>query len=131
MKVYVKKGEYRTPISLYFMYFLLKKPKRYSAKLLKKNVENYKGRQITYMTFTTEKEKEQEEDFVPRTYTCYTYGYNDLIENERYTIKIKEFNWKIKAVEECNDNITSKVPNMTLSPVLLAVGFIFGRNWIL
>lgn len=115
--------------SLYFVYALFKSPKGYSAKLTKKNIENYKGRQITYMTFTTEKETEQEEDFVPETYTCYTYGNNNLIENEKYIIKIKEFNWKIKAVEEDNDlqsNI-SKVPNMKLFPVFLAIGFIFGR----
>lgn len=115
--------------SLYFVYLLFKSPKGFSAKLTKKNVENYKGKQITYMTFTTEKEMKQEEDFVPATYTCYTYGSNKLIENEKYIIKIKEFNWKIKAVEEDNNlqsNI-SKVPNMTLFPVFLAVGFIFGR----
>lgn len=118
--------------ALYFMYSLFSRPKGFRAKLLKKNIENYKGKQITYMIFTTEKEKEQEEDFVPQTYTCYTYGYNDLIENEKYTIKIKEFNWKIKSVEEYNDNNNiSKVPAMTLSPVFLAVGFILGRIWIL
>ena len=116
-------------ISLYFIYALFKRPKEFSAKLTKKNVENYKGRQITYMTFTAEKEKEQEEDFIPATYTCYTYGNNKLIKNKKYIIKIKEFNWKIKAVEEDN-NLQSnifKVPNMTLSSVFLAIGFIFGR----
>lgn len=116
--------------SLYFVYLLLKKPKRYSAKLIKKSIENYKGRQITYMKFVTKKRKEQEEDFVPKTYTCYTYGNNDLIEKEKYIIRIKEFNWKIKSIEEDNDlkEDISKVPNMTLFPVFLAVGFIFGRT---
>ena len=172
MKVYVKKGEYQTPIPgiiitivflsvslrifyscfsydsfikvlehiginlvfalvffvflLFFICILLKRPKAYSAKLTQKNIENYKGKQITYMTFTTEKEA-QEEDFVPETYTCYTYGSNDLIENENYIIKIKEFNWKIKAVEEINDlkNNTAKVTNMTLSTSFLSIGSIF------
>lgn len=112
--------------SLYFIHSLFKHPKGFSAKLNKKVVENYKGNKITYMTFTTFNDNTQEENFIPKTYTCYTYGDNALIENKNYLIKIKEFNWKIKAIEELNElsNNTSKLPNITLSPILIAIGFI-------
>lgn len=118
--------------SLYFLFILFKGPKKFNATLTNKVIENYNGKVITYMTFSTIKDKKQEKDFVPQTFTCYTYGDNDLVENENYVVKIKEFNWKIKTVEEfvVLNNDVSKVPNMTMSPVFLAVGFIFGRNRI-
>lgn len=115
---------------LFSLYTLIKRPKRYSAILIKKSVEDYCGSQITYMTFYASKVKEGIEDMIPTKYNCYTYGNNDLVENGKYILKIKEFNWKVKAVEEDNDleNNVAKIPNMTLTPVFIALLLIFGRN---
>lgn len=120
-------------LSMFFIYALFKLPKGYKAKLVNKKNEIYNGRQITYMEFNTEKEKEQEEDFISSDYKCYTFGENNLIVGNDYSLKIKEFNWEPKFVEEINDSyekpknkVASKVPNMTMSPVFLSVGLIFG-----
>ena len=113
--------------SLFFLYGLFKKPKKFNAKLVKKNIENYKGNKITYMKFIAE--KDIEEDVIPKEYTCYSYGENELIENENYIIKIKEFNWKITAVEKNNDSkdSISKIPDSTLLPIVISIGIvIFG-----
>lgn len=118
---------------MYFIYMLLKKPKGYKAKLVSKKNETYNGKQITYMKFNTEKEKEQEEDFISADYKCYTIGENNLVVGNDYLLKIKEFNWEPKYVEEikysCENKVTSKILNMTLTPVLIALGLIFG--WLL
>lgn len=118
-----------------FVYALIKRPKGYKAKLVNKKVETYNGKQITYMEFNTEKEREQEEDFISADYKCYTIGENNLVVGNDYSLKIKEFNWEPKYVEEINNSyeqtknkVANKVPNMTLSPVFLAVGLIFGGN---
>ena len=86
--------------SIYFIYILIKKPKDYKAKLINKKIEIYKGKQITYMKFSTEKEREQEEDFISSEYKCYTIGKNNLIVGNDYSLGIKEFNWEPKYVEE-------------------------------
>lgn len=116
--------------SIYFIYILIKKPKDYKAKLINKKIEIYKGKQITYMKFSTEKEREQEEDFISSEYKCYTIGKNNLIVGNDYSLGIKEFNWEPKYVEELKNRyknkITDKVPNMTMSPVFLTIGLIFG-----
>ncbi len=119
--------------SMYFIYALIKRPKGYKAKLVNKKVETYNGKQITYMEFKTEKEREQEEDFIPADYKCYTIGENNLIVGNNYSLRIKEFNWEPKYVEEINNSyenginkVSSKVPNMTMSPVFFSVGLIFG-----
>ena len=119
--------------SMYFIYALIKRPKGYKAKLVNKKVETYNGKQITYMEFNTEKEREQEEDFISADYKCYTIGENNLIVGNDYSLIIKEFNWEPKYVEEINNSyeqtknkVSSKVPNMTMSPVFFSVGLIFG-----
>ena len=118
---------------MYFLYALFKRPKGYKATLVNKKIETFNGKQITYMEFNTEKEREQEEDDISSDYQCYTIGENNLVVGNDYSLKIKEFNWEPKYVEEINDSyedkknkVKSKVPNMTLSPVFLAVGLIFG-----
>ena len=118
---------------IYFLYALFKRPKGYKAKLVNKKIETFNGKQITYMEFNTKKEREQEEDFISSNYKCYTIGENNLVVGNNYSLKIKEFNWEPKYVEEINDSyegkknkVKSKVPNMTLSPVFLAVGLVFG-----
>ena len=119
--------------SMCFIYALFKWPKGYKAKLVNKKTETYNGRQITYMKFKTEKESEQEEDFISSDYRCYTIGENNLIVGNDYSLRIKEFNWEPKFVEEINNSykrpknkVTSKVPNMTISPVFFSVGLFFG-----
>jgi len=79
---------------------LIKWPKGYKVKLVDKKIETYKGRQITNMLFRTQKENEQEEDFVSDKYKCFTKGENDLIVGNDYILKIKEFGWVPKFVEE-------------------------------
>jgi len=115
-----------------FVYALIKRPKGYKAKLVNKKNETYNGKQITYMEFSTQKEREQEEDFIPSDYSCYTIGENNLIVGNDYLLRIKEFNWEPKYVEEINDSyentknkVASKVPNMTMSPIFFSVGLIF------
>lgn len=119
--------------SMYFIYALIKRPKGYKAKLINKKIETYSSKQITYMEFSTQKEREQEEDFIPSVYRCYTIGENNLIVGNDYSLRIKEFNWEPKYVEEINNSyektknkVASKVPNMTMSPVFFSVELIFG-----
>lgn len=113
---------------MYFGYALIKRPKGYKAKLVNKKIETYRGKQITYMEFSTQKEREQEEDFISSNYRCYTIGENNLIVGNYYSLRIKEFNWEPKYLEEINDSyenkVASKVPNMTMSPVFFSVGLI-------
>lgn len=115
-----------------FVYTLIKKPKEYRAKLVNKKNETYNGKQITYMEFNTQKEREQEEDFISTNYRCYTIGENNLIVGNDYSLRIKEFNWKPKYVEEINNfyekrknKIANKVPNMTMPSSFFLIYLIF------
>ena len=115
-----------------FVYTLIKKPKEYRAKLVNKKNETYNGKQITYMEFNTQKEREQEEDFIFTNYRCYTIGENNLIVGNDYSLRIKEFNWKPKYVEEINNfyekrknKIANKVPNMTMPSAFFLINLIF------
>lgn len=119
--------------SMYFIYILFKRPKGYKTKLVNKKIETYNGRQITYMEFNAEKEREQEEDFISSDYRCYTIGENNLIVGNDYSLRIKEFNWEPKFVEEINNSyertknkVASKDHNMTTFPAFFPVGLIFG-----
>ena len=85
-------------IATYFIILLLKKPKSFTAELVKKEIQVYKGKIITYMEFVTF----EAENKIGMHYFCYTYGENNLILNKKYLIKVKEFNWNIKRVEEEN-----------------------------
>ena len=123
---------------MYFLYALFKRPQGYKATLVNKKIETFNGKQITYMEFNTEKEREQEEDFISSDYKCYTIGENNLVVGNNYSLKIKEFNWEPKYIEEINDSyeknkniVKSKIPNMTLAPVFLALELIFGGSLFL
>ena len=120
---------------MFFVYALFKRPKGYKAKLINKISETYNGKQITYMEFQTQKEQEQEEDFIPSDYNCYTIGENNLIVGNDYSLKVKEINWEPKFVEEISNSsektknkVADKVPNMTMTPIFLAVGVFFGGD---
>lgn len=114
--------------SLYFLYALFKKPKGYQALLIEKTLTQYKGKDITLMRFKALVVDEKKIS-VPNEYICFTYGTNELILRNEYIIKIKEFNWKIKAVEELHgyetEDSAKKVPNIAMVPVVLGIGFIF------
>ena len=117
---------------MYFFYALIKRPKGYKAKLINKKIETYNDKQITYMEFCTEKERKQEEDSIPSYYRCYTIEENNLIVGNDYSLKIKEFNWEPKYVEEINNSyektknkIASKVSNITMSPLFFSIGVFF------
>lgn len=116
--------------SIYFIYFLIKRPRGFKAKLIDKKIENYNGQQITYMKFRVQKEREQAIDFIRSEYNCYTIGENNLIVENEYVLRIKEWNWEPKYVEELESNtsnkVASKVPNMTMSPVFFSIGLISG-----
>lgn len=121
---------------VFFIYFLFKRSKGYKAKLVNKKIETYNGKQITYMEFNTEKEREQEEDFISSDYRCYTVGENNLIVGKDYLLRIKEFNWEPKFVDLINNsnknfknNVTSKVPNMSMIPIFLSIRLIL-YGWI-
>lgn len=127
-------------LGMFFIFYLLKRPKAYKAKLISKKIEIYDGKQITYMEFSAQKEKEQEEDFISPDYKCYTIGENNLVIGNYYALKIKEFNWKPRYVEELQINqedeeklkltkntkkekVASKVPNTNLSIVSFIIAF--------
>ena len=114
--------------SLYFVHALFKKPKGYQAKLIKKYPNQYKGREITLMVFKAEV-RDDKKMSVQNKYICYTYENNDLVENRDYIIKIKEFNWKIKTVEELHgyetENSVKKLPHVSMVPVVWSIFIIF------
>lgn len=112
---------------LFFVYSLIKSPKGYKATLVTKKSQTYNGKQITYMKFSTQKEKEQDDDFISTNYYCYTFGENDLIINKNYSLKIKEYNWEPKYVEELTEenNVLKSAAVNGSNIAFLIVGSIF------
>lgn len=121
-------------LSMYFICYLIKRPRGYKAKLINKKFETYNGKQITYMEFSTlhegEDEEGQDEDSMEADYKCYTIGDNNLITNRDYSLRIKEFNWEPKYVEEIDNSyvskknkVANKIPNVSLSPLFFVMGF--------
>lgn len=118
-----------------FIYFLLKKPKKYIAKLISKEETTYNGKKITYMCFELlDKEEPEEDDEEPYEdeeyllkgdYQCYTYESNPLTVNNTYNIYVKEFNWQITKVDTdiSLDNIEQKKSTKRkISPFYLVMG---------
>lgn len=108
-------------VGLGLLYSLLKRPKKYSEKLVSKMVDKYNGKDIVYMEFGVFKSNERYDDLVPESYKCFTYDDNDLVINNFYDIYIKEFNWQVKSVYKKTSNDIAKVPNSTMVPVFVAV----------
>lgn len=116
---------------IYFFSLLLKKSKKYTAKLISKTKDKYKGKDIIYMVFRAVKEKELNDDFVPREYRCFTYQDNNLFVNNIYNIYIKEFNWKIKKIDnEIADSII-KTPTSVIKPIFISIELIMLFNVLL
>lgn len=86
--------------------YIFKKPATYKLKLKSKTIETYKGKEITYMTFTDSKNKSHGK------YKCYTIGENHFIIGKDYILKIKELNWEPKYIEELTDNFDDKKNNI-------------------
>lgn len=177
MKVYVKKGEYQSPIpgiitiiiflsfafgllnemlkynnfidilanvgigifvaifffcfGIYFFYLLIKKPKKYTAKLISKVPTKYKGKDIIYMTFKVIKNINRQDDLTSDIYKCFTYEENDFIINNLYNIYLKEFNWKIKKIEDKHDDLIIKAPATSMKPVFISIIGFFSANILL
>lgn len=80
---------------------LIRRPKAYNAKLVSKEIVNYRDRLIAHMTFKIQKATDIENNtYIDNEYRCYTVGENSLIVGNEYSLKIKEFNWEPKRVEE-------------------------------
>lgn len=113
---------------IYFIYELFKSPKEYKLKLIIKRNETYKGKKITYMRFSKQKEKDID-DLNALDYKCYTVGENNLIVGNDYILKIKEYNWEPKRVEEIDNSkekkVISKDPHINFLSILLPVGLFF------
>lgn len=109
------------PLFIYgaIIFLFIKPPKDFKAKLVSKKAETYNGQEITYMKFKI-MNKNDVSTATPLQYRCYTYGKNDLIENNFYLIKVKEFNWKIKSVYELEKDFENR-----LTKVSLFVPFLF------
>lgn len=117
-------------ISLYFIYYFIKRPKKYPAKLLKCDIEEYKGEKICNYTFRLKKGSK-----CPfRDFKCYTYNESDFNLVDNYLLLIKEVNWKVKevlldtseVVEEKIDPLDETSPISGFVYVLYAFFFIFG-----
>jgi len=126
-------------LGMYFVYALIKSPKGYKVKLVNKKIKTYNGKQIIYMEFNIEEDGEKEEDgegeeaFISADYKCYTFEDNNLIVGNAYLLRIKEFNWEPKYVEEISNSyeqpknkVASNLAKFTMSPVLFSVGLFFG-----
>lgn len=106
--------------SIYGIVLFFKKPKKYSARLLSKELENYHGRKIWNMTFEVYKKAKRYDDVVPTKYSCFTYDDNAFLINNNYTVFLKELNWVITRVEG-EDNQAVAVPNSTIMPVFIFI----------
>lgn len=117
------------PLLIYgsLIVLLVKPPKNFKAKLVSKKTDTYNGQQITYMKFVVEnKNKVNTPDIL--TYRCFTYGENDLIEKNMYLIKVKEFNWKIKSVNNLEKDFENKFTIVSLFFPFLLILILFGTG---
>lgn len=104
----------------YLWYRAFLKPKKYSARLLSKELESYHGRKIWNMTFEVYKKTKRYDDVIPTKYYCFTYDDNAFLINKNYTVFLKEPNWVITRVGG-EDNQAATVPNSTIMPVLIFI----------
>ena len=106
-------------IGIFIIANLFKPAKKYKLRLISKKQQVYKGKIITYMGFSGDKEIEVSNDLIDADYKCYTIGENNLKVGDDYSVKIKEFNWcpkSVEALDSYNDNKTKEyVPILNLS----------------
>lgn len=113
-------------IGVYIIANLFVPAKKYKLRLISKKEQVYKGKIITYMGFSGNKEKEVFDDLIDADYKCYTIGQNDLVVGDDYCVKIKEFNWCPKSVETLdnyNDNKTKEHVPMSIPLITIPIVF--------
>lgn len=120
------------PLFIYgaIVFLFIKPPKDFKAKLVSKKIETYNGQEITYMKFKI-MNKNNVSTATPLQYRCYTYGKNDLIENNFYLIKVKEFNWKIKSVYELEKDFENRLTKVSLFVPFLFIFIYFGGGLLM
>ena len=108
---------------IYFLIHLIKRPKRYLAKLVDKKLEKYNDLEITYMKFHT---RGSTPDDVSE-YKCFTIGDNDLQIGNEFVLRIKEFNWEPKYIDKENNifKVKETTPKKQKSLVFLIVNIVF------
>lgn len=118
-------------VVIYSIINIFKKPVEYKAKLIKKEYKKYKFKYITEMTFKI-RDKDYEDTLVKyEKFVCYTKGENDLIENNTYSIGIKEFDWRVKYItENINETLLKKMPEPAMWLVILLID-LFLLNFII
>lgn len=80
------------------IYFLIKPPKKYLAKLTVKKNTTYKEYQITKMKFIHCK------GFDKYEFNCYTIEENDLVEGNNYIVLVKDVNNTPRYIEQLNED---------------------------
>lgn len=120
------------PLFIYsaILILFIKPPKDFKAKLISKKTETYNGKEITYMKFKIIC-KNDAPTATPLLYKCFTYGNNDLIENNFYLIKVKEFNWKIKSVHTLENDFENKITKVSLFLPFILILILFGGGLLM
>lgn len=120
------------PLFIYsaILILLIKPPKNFKAKLISKKNETYNGKKITYMKFEIIY-KGNAPTTTPLLYRCFTYENNDLVENNFYLIKVKEFNWKIKSVYQLEKDFENTITKVSLFLPFLLILILFGGGLLM
>lgn len=111
-------------IGICIFVILFKPAKEYKLRLISKKEQAYNGMIITYMVFSGDKEKEVFDDLIDTDYKCYTIGQNDLVVNDDYSVKIKEFNCcpkYVEALNSCENNKTKDFVPMSISLITIPI----------
>ena len=108
---------------VYFIYALIRKPVKYKAKLVSKELQMYHENQITVMTFECKKRKKQKEVDTPSVFECYSIEPNDFVVDKEYSLLIKEFHWLVKEVEPLSGqkDVQKYIPNAAMKVVFILI----------
>lgn len=116
---------------LFFLIKLIGPKARYCAVLTHKDSVIHKSKEYLVLDFLIE---ESDDGVIQNGYKAYCpIKENDIFTvNEKYIIGIQEVNWEIKYVEPFNKTkkTKTKLPNLTMRPILYAVGAIFYLSFI-
>lgn len=99
-------------IGFILLFYLLKKPKKYKAKLLHRKQQLYKNKYIIRLGFDIYDKnlkkhyssKYNSDEKEKADFWCYTVEQDNLSIGKDYYVYIKEFNWSIKRIEECMES---------------------------
>lgn len=116
---------------LYFLIKLIGPKARYCAVLTSKDSIQHKNKEYMVLDFLIEK---SDDEVILNSYRAYCpIEKSDIFTvNEKYIIGIQEANWEIKYAEQYNETkkVKTKIPNLTMRPILYAVGAIFYLSFI-